>query len=120
MASWIGWRTYAGDIANAIISIVNQTNKISNESWGLYHFSGSPYVSWFEFASYIFEKAVEKQLIEKAPVVKPISSDEYPTKAKRPKNSKLNCNKINSQFGIKESDWKDAVSIVIESYLENN
>lgn len=114
----IGGPTYAGDIANAIISIVKQTNEISNEPWGLYHYSGSPHISWFEFACFIFEKAVEKELIEKAPVLNPITSDEYPTKAKRPKNSKLNCNKINSQFGIKESDWKDAVSSVIDSYLE--
>ena len=111
-----GGPTYAGDIANAIIFLVNRYEEITSEQWGLYHYSGKPYVTWFEFASFIFEKAIEKNLLKKSPLLIPITSDEYPTRAKRPKNSKLNCTKINFQFGISESDWKNFLSGVIEVY----
>ena len=113
-----GGPTYAGDIANVIVDLINRHEEITNEQWGVYHYSGEPYVSWFEFASYVFKKAVEQKLIAKEPVLKPVFSDEYPTKAKRPKNSKLDCKKIYLQLGIKESDWKDAVTTIIESNLK--
>lgn len=103
-----GSPTYAGDIANAIFNIVKKINKSSNINWGVYHFTGHPFVSWFEFSQAIFEQA-EKQGYLKAPKLNAIPTTQFPTPAKRPANSKLNCNKIKREFSILPSNWHSAI-----------
>lgn len=110
-----GGPTYAGDIASALIDIANQVNKGSTE-WGVYHFSGEPHVSWFEFAQAIFQKAEDNKVLESTPVLTAITTSEFPTAAKRPENSKLDCSKIKAVFGIEASNWKMALNR-IEEYL---
>ncbi len=110
-----GGPTYAGDIASALIRITNLVQNGSTE-WGIYHFSGEPHVSWFEFAQVIFQQAEDKKILEKTPALTSITTSEFPTAAKRPENSKLDCTKINTVFGIAASDWKAALNR-IEEYL---
>lgn len=94
----IGSPTYTKDLAEFIVSLV-LTNK-----YGTYHGVNEGYCSWYEFAKVIFEKT------ESSININPISSKEYPTKAKRPLNSKLG--KANSDVAnIKRlPDWKEALS----------
>ena len=94
----IGAPTYTKDLAEFIVSLV-LTNK-----YGTYHGVNEGYCSWYEFAKVIFEKT------ESSININPISSKEYPTRAKRPLNSKLG--KANSDVAnIKRlPDWKDALS----------
>lgn len=106
-----GGPTYAGDIASALIEIANQLDKNADSSkYGVYHFSGLPHVSWFEFAQSIFTKA-EKASLLTAPALSSITTDMYPTPASRPENSKMSCDKINQVFGIEPSDWQQALKI---------
>lgn len=101
-----GGPTYAGDIAKAIIVIVKKIETGEKVNWGVYHYSGTPYVSWFEFAQNIFSAAKKSQLIESIPKLAAISTKEFPTPARRPKNSRLNCNAIETEFGISPSNWQ--------------
>jgi dTDP-4-dehydrorhamnose reductase len=101
-----GGPTYAGDIAAAIIQIVKKIDSDQCVKWGVYHYSGAPCVSWFEFAQNIFKKAKEKNVIESIPALSAISSSEFPTPAKRPENSKLNCELIEREFGVMPSQWQ--------------
>jgi len=78
--------------------------------YGVYHFSGAPHVSWFEFAQTIFDKALEQKLLVKAPQLSSIATTEFPTPAKRPANSKLDTSKIEKAFNIEPSDWRFALS----------
>jgi dTDP-4-dehydrorhamnose reductase len=55
-----GGPTYAGDIAKVIIDIIKKIEADTPIKWGVYHYSGIPYVSWFEFAQNIFAKAKDK------------------------------------------------------------
>lgn len=110
-----GGPTYAGDIASALIEIAHQVQNGSTE-WGVYHFSGEPHVSWFEFAQAIFQKAEDNKVLEKIPALTGITTNEFPTAAKRPENSKLDCSKIKAVFGIEASNWKVALNR-IEEYL---
>ncbi len=103
-----GGPTYAGDIANAILTISRQI-ALESEGYGIYHFSGYPHVSWHKFAEKVFEIALEQELLVQPIQVNPITTQEYPTPAKRPANSRLNCDKINNVFGIKQSDWQTAL-----------
>jgi dTDP-4-dehydrorhamnose reductase len=104
-----GGPTYAGDISKAIINIIKEIEIAENINWGVYHYSGTPYVSWFEFAQNIFAKAKDKKVLENIPKLAAITTKEFPTPAKRPKNSKLNCDAIEAEFGVKSSDWQSAL-----------
>ncbi|MFP1763670.1 dTDP-4-dehydrorhamnose reductase [Lonsdalea quercina] len=106
----VGGPTYAGDIAAALIRMVEFIEAGNTPEWGVYHFSGMPYVSWFEFAQAIFELAGKAALLASLPTLTSISTSEYPTRAKRPANSRLNCQKIQRQFGIAPSDWQSALN----------
>lgn len=109
-----GGPTYAGDIAAALITIAKAIHKqgksFDNSKYGIYHFSGLPHTSWCGFAKMIFDKAVEQKVLNKAPFVKGINTDAYPTPAKRPANSKLDTQKITETFLIQPSDWQRALN----------
>ena len=104
-----GGPTYAGDIAAALIKIANEILKGRNDAFGIYHFTGQPYVSWFEFAQAIFTQAESKKLLEKRPHLNSIATTDYPTPAKRPANSRLDLTKIKRTFAIEPSDWQKAL-----------
>jgi dTDP-4-dehydrorhamnose reductase len=106
-----GCPTSASSIAKAIFDIIASSEK----HWGTYHFCGTGEASWHEFANYIFDVAAEQR--GKRPVVNGISTDQYPTPAKRPENSRLNCDKIAQDYGIVAPDWKADTRKVIEELL---
>ena len=86
----IGSPTNAADLANTILHI------ISSDKWmpGIYHFSNAGTISWYEFALEI------KKLINSNCIINPISSDQFPTPAKRPQFSVMNKEKIETTYGI--------------------
>ncbi|PMO94266.1 dTDP-4-dehydrorhamnose reductase [Vibrio breoganii] len=113
-----GGPTYAGDIAQAIITIMEKLSA-NDETvlYGTYHFSGQPHVSWYDFAAEIFHKAEANSLL-KAPILSSITTEMYPTLAARPKNSTMNCQKVASAFNVKPSNWLAALES-IEGYMES-
>lgn len=114
VADQFGGPTYAGDIAAALIkiakTITDSKNTFNINDYGVYHFSGMPHVSWCEFAQVIFDKAVEQKVLAKSPNVRGIKTEDYPTAAKRPANSKLNTQKITTVFNIQASNWQSALN----------
>lgn len=109
VADQFGGPTYAGDIANTLIEMAKALYA-GNTHYGIYHFSGLPHVSWYQFACQIFKQAKAQNLFSKDMQVNAITSDQYPTPAKRPANSKLDCRKIEHTFGVKPSDWQAALN----------
>lgn len=101
----IGTPTYALDLANAILHIINSTK---NE-FGVYHYSNQGEASWYDFAKAIFK---EKKLKIKT---EPIKTNQYATLAKRPKNSVLNKNKIKENFSISIFAWQDSLKQVVKN-----
>ena len=99
----IGSPTYAGDLAEVLIKIVLS----SSTNYGLYHFSNSGAISWYDFAVEIFTQFGKK--IE----VKPITTKDYPTAAKRPKFSVLDTTKIENNFDCTLKDWQASLNKVI-------
>lgn len=112
VADQIGGPTPAKDIADACVEMTNQL-KDAPEKSGTFHFSGGPDVSWADFAREILEQAGVKIKIEDIP------TSAYPTPAKRPANSRLDCSLTKSTFGIARPDWKCALRDVL-SRLESN
>ncbi|MCG9761180.1 MULTISPECIES: dTDP-4-dehydrorhamnose reductase [Pseudoalteromonas] len=105
VADQFGGPTYAGDIAHALLSVAHSIYN-RKAKFGVYHFSGFPYVSWHEFAQVIFQRALERGIISTPITLTQLTTEEYPTLASRPANSKLNCQKIFEQFAISQSDWR--------------
>lgn len=108
VADQFGGPTYAGDIANAILKITKQIAR-DRSAYGIYHFSGFPHVSWHTFAETIFDIALVQDILDQPIRVNPIKTLDYPTPAKRPANSRLNCDKIHNVFDIEQSDWQAAL-----------
>lgn len=109
-----GCPTVAGDIAQAIWNIIRQINQspVGTIPWGTYHFANAHDVSWYEFACKIVEVAKKYMMLATKDLI-PIASTEYPTLAKRPAYSVLNCQKIEDCFHIKPRHWEKALSEVI-------
>ena len=109
----IGAPTSARDIANAIVIIAESVTSKRREG-GVYHFASNGSLSWADFARKIFsETGKETQ-------VKDILSCNYPTKAKRPKNSRLNCLKILNHYGIAQPQWDESLLIVLNQLKKKN
>ncbi|SUB83269.1 dTDP-4-dehydrorhamnose reductase [Pragia fontium] len=99
-----GCPTYAGDIANTILQLI----QYENVEGGIYHYCGDKEVSWFEFANKIFEQA-KKLGYSGDPKINGITTKEYPTLAIRPSYSVLDCQKIKQYNNISLSDWQVAL-----------
>lgn len=113
-----GSPTYAHDIAKVLLTIVRRYSEGRPISWGTYHYSGLPYVSWYDFAEAIFVEMERAGLYSKLiPKLTAITTAEYPTAAKRPANSKLDCSKLEKAFGILPCDWRLALKN-INTYTE--
>lgn len=106
-----GGPTYADDIARTLLQILNQYEQDPQDfPWGIYHYAGAPHTNWCDFARYIFAAAEKTQVLGKStPAVNAITTADYPTPARRPANSRLNCQKIYDNFGILPSDWQLAL-----------
>lgn len=113
----IGCPTYAQDIARSVVEIAPQLN--SREYNGIYHYCGDQPCSWYDFANAIFDQAMTNNL--KIPsIVNSIETTAYPTPAKRPAFSVLNCAKIENDFGVHASNWYGGIGQVISKLkLEN-
>ena len=101
----IGSPTYATDLANAILNIVQSIKfKEVGQKTQVYHYSNAGKVSWHDFAKEIFKIAkVDCK-------VNPITTQQYPTPAKRPKNTLMNKAKIAKTFNFQMVKWKNSLS----------
>jgi len=112
----IGAPTSAEAITEATLAVMSQleVSGESAEASGVYHLTSAGETSWCGFARAIFAEFSERQ---KAPEVLPIPTEAYPTPAKRPKTSRLNCEKFTGQFGFRMPAWESALSDVAAAML---
>lgn len=106
-----GSPTYSLDLANVIIIFVKHKNIL----YGIYNFTNEEKTNWYEFSCAIFNLARKYNLIKSNASIIPINSEQYPQKAKRPKNSVLSKEKIKLATHISISDWRDALERFIAS-----
>ncbi len=101
-----GSPTYTYDLARLLVDMV-QTDK-----YGIYHATNEGFCNWYEFACEIFRQAgisVE---------VAPVTSDQYPAKAKRPFNSRMSKDKLEKNGFERLPDWKDALNRYLKELQE--
>ena len=107
VADQIGGPTPAADIASALRVMAN-TMLSDRKAGGIYHFSGAPDISWAGFAREIFTAA------DLDCHVREIATADYPTPARRPANSRLNCVTLARDFGVQRPDWRSGLRNVIQ------
>lgn len=107
VADQVGGPTPASDLARAVLEIGRQL-VAHPELSGTYHFSAAPDVSWADFARKIFAQAGCPT------TVADIATADYPTPARRPMNSRLDCSRTETVFGLQRPDWKNGITKVLK------
>lgn len=111
-----GCPTYAGDIADVILTICR---KVSEDlPWGVYHYVGATRCTWAEFARAIFREAETQEILAKSMVVKGIPSSEYPTPAQRPTYSVLDCQKIKNAFDVSPIELTQSMPRMLAAFKQ--
>jgi dTDP-4-dehydrorhamnose reductase len=106
VADQTGGPTAARDIAAALLRMAEAFYRGQARS-GTYHFAGAPDISWAGFAREIFVRAgLDTEVTD-------IATSDYPTAAKRPRNSRLDCKSLAQVFGIERPDWRAALRDVL-------
>jgi dTDP-4-dehydrorhamnose reductase len=108
-----GAPTPARLISAATAAVLAQHTDTREMQLGTYHLCAAGQCTWFDFAGAIFARAQAAGLIERVPRLVPISTAEYPTPARRPAYSVLDCSKIRDAFGLHLPSWKEGLDSVI-------
>lgn len=111
----IGAPTSAGAIADAILALLRQMRAHAFPASGIFHLTCRGETSWCGFARAIFAASAARG--GPASDVTPISTAEYPTAARRPAHSRLDCTRLFQTFGIRLPDWRDALEPVMDELV---
>ncbi|WP_111308742.1 dTDP-4-dehydrorhamnose reductase [Confluentibacter sediminis] len=104
----IGSPTNANDLAEFLIFILNSNEKEN----GIYHYSNEGNISWYDFAKEIFA------ICENDIKLIPITSNQYPTPASRPKNSILSKDKIKVKYLKEVPHWRDSLKDILKQTID--
>lgn len=111
----VGTPTWTGDLAGAISQLIP---RLSGDNLGIYHYTNSGAISWYDFAIAIFEEAEKLGFPLKIKRVVPITTAEYPTPAKRPAYSVLNCAKISQVLETYPPHWREGLRQMLKELAE--
>jgi dTDP-4-dehydrorhamnose reductase len=107
VADQIGAPTWAGTIAQSTRELIERWRDDSAGTWGVYHLTASGETSWFGFAQAIGQTLIDSG--KKCAALAPIPSSAYPTPAVRPLNSRLDCSRLQREWGVSQPNWHDAM-----------
>ncbi len=110
-----GCPTTAFDLASAIMAIIA---RLDSTGWqpeyrGVFHAAGSGATTWFGLAAATFEEAA--RFGAPVPEVVPIATAGWPTPAKRPANSQLDCTRLHEVFGVRLPPWRESLTRTVET-----
>jgi dTDP-4-dehydrorhamnose reductase len=118
-----GAPTWSRDLARMTVQVMERVEELAEgrelaESMakfqGVYHAAGAGETTWYGFAAEATARLRERQPGAKVAEVDGIPTSEYPTPAKRPANSRLNCEKLRERFGWGMMDWRDSLGEVMK------
>jgi dTDP-4-dehydrorhamnose reductase len=112
-----GSPTYAPHLAEVVLAIAHRVAADPPaKPWGIYHAVGAGETTWFGLACEIFRTAAEHGL--PTAQVAAIATADYPTPARRPANSRLNCDRLRRSFGLELPDWRIGVQACVARLSE--
>ncbi|MEQ9359223.1 dTDP-4-dehydrorhamnose reductase [Coleofasciculus chthonoplastes] len=112
----VGTPTWTGDLASAIAQLAQSLK--SDTLTGIYHFTNSGAISWYDFAVAIFEEAQQIGFPLQVKQVVPITTAEYPTPAARPAYSVLSTQKISAVLGNHPSHWRTGLRRMLQELYD--
>jgi dTDP-4-dehydrorhamnose reductase len=104
-----GCPTSARSIAKVLLNIADRYLQGRVIEWGTYHYCNQSETTWFGFAKSIFKQAGGFEKLQ----LNAIATSDYPTPARRPQNSVLDCSKLETNFGIEQANWIDELGLVL-------
>ena len=119
VADQIGAPTSTAQIAPATAAIIEAAVRERAEGQfasGLFHLTALGVTSWYDFTAAILDSAAQRGLVApgRVPRLVPIASEDYPTPAASPKNSRLDGDRLKRRFGIALPSWEDGLSLCLE------
>lgn len=114
----IGCPTSAERIASVLLELAHRHATGEELAWGLYHYSGRSPCSWHAFACEIFRQAKQAGLIQRIPKLVAIPTSQYPTPARRPAWSVLDCSRFETSFGLDTVEWSADLAQLIDALSE--
>mgnify|MGYP003684061301 CR=1 FL=1 len=118
----VGSPTSAKQIAECSIAAANCLDSDGDnvsKYVGTYHLTGSGFTNWADFAKEIFSLGSGFDEKVRGVTVKPIPSSDYPTPAKRPFNSRLDCSRLEKTFGVELDSWQSQLKGVVQEIYSN-
>ncbi len=113
-----GAPTSAFEVARAIIDIANRVTRDDDSKLrGLFHVTNAGVTTWADFAQAVFDESAARGSVSAR--VERITTQDYPTPARRPQYSVLNNSKLEHTFGILLPDWRESIGKVIEHCIAN-
>jgi dTDP-4-dehydrorhamnose reductase len=112
-----GSPTSAEDLAGALLTIASRTGAGKDFPWGTYHYCGNGVTSWCGLARRVLETLVAQGRMSSFRLT-PITTALYPTPARRPAYSALDCGRIEAAFGINRPPWQTGVEKAVLQLLE--
>lgn len=116
-----GTPTAAASLARVLVAMserIEADNRAGRDApWGTYHFTDEGETSWHGFASRIFDQLQARGL--RRPHAKAITAEQYPTQARRPANSRLDCSLIERTFEITRRPWQHYLDAVLDELLDS-
>ena len=107
VADQIGAPTWAGTIANSTRALIERWQAGQAADWGVYHLTAQGETSWFGFAQAIGEHLLAEG--KACAELEGIPASDYPTPAKRPLNSRLDCSRLQQQWQVGQPQWREAL-----------
>lgn len=116
IADQVGNPTSAFDVADGVLAVVgNLKSSDSPDLRGIFHMTGAGEASWADFAVAIFSASAARG--GPSARVRRIATSDFPTLAKRPANSRLNCSKLAAAHGVRVPGWQHSAPIVVDRLL---
>jgi dTDP-4-dehydrorhamnose reductase len=112
-----GAPSFADDLADAIarLSPVMAAAPAGDPRFGLFHLTGTPHTTWHGFAAAILDGAARRG--HPRPTLAAIATADYPTRARRPADGRLDCTKIGRVHGIAPADWRISLARCLDALL---
>jgi dTDP-4-dehydrorhamnose reductase len=112
-----GAPSFADDLADAAVALLPRLAAAAagEPCFGVFHLTGQPFTTWHGFAQAIFAGAAARG--QPAPKLVAITTADYPTKASRPANSRLDCGRAAAILGIPAADWRDGLDRCLDALM---
>jgi dTDP-4-dehydrorhamnose reductase len=114
VADQIGCPTPASYLAEAIIAVCRAIGE-GSASWGTFHYAGAGQTNWYDFAQAIVDLASCRT--GRRPQVIPIRTEDYPTPARRPANSALDCSRFEACYGVRARPWPAGLAPMLDAHF---